>query len=127
MGGQLTAGAGPMAIDLQALLLRWGRVMADRQFTRANDANWIFRGPTPWFVGPRPHYRVDETQKAKIEMVYGGTGLAGWLLFAIGLVLWVWGLSLLFIVLWIVVLAALENSVRWLALRPLLQDTPRTN
>jgi hypothetical protein len=53
--------------------------MAASQFRRSADA-WIFRAPTPWVVGPRPHYLLDNSQKAKIELILGASHAVTWLL-----------------------------------------------
>src|SRR4051812_32472797 len=52
------------------IVQRLGRQMSARQLRRTADA-WIFRAPTPWVVGPHPHYLVNETQKSAIETIVG--------------------------------------------------------
>lgn len=75
------------------LLLRYGASIAAVQFKRTPQA-WIFRAPTLWFLGPRPHYLVSETQKLKIETLFGASNCVSWLLLAaVGLMLFLWALS----------------------------------
>jgi len=63
---------------LQAL----GRRMTATQFRRAAEV-WIFRAPSPWVVGPRPHYLVNEAQKTTIEAIVGVGHIIFYLLAAV--------------------------------------------
>jgi hypothetical protein len=67
---------------MRRMFLRFGTSIADGHFKRAHQG-WIFRAPTPWILGPRPHYLVSEEQKAKIEMVLGASTFVVWLLSAV--------------------------------------------
>ena len=67
---------------MRRMFLRFGASIADGNFKRAHQG-WIFRAPTPWILGPRPHYLVRAEEKAKIEMVLGAGTLVVWLLSAV--------------------------------------------
>ena len=66
---------------MRRMLTRLGTSGAETRFKRAAQG-WIFRAPTPWILGPRPHYLVSDAQKAKIEMVLGLSFLVTCLLLA---------------------------------------------
>jgi hypothetical protein len=36
---------------------------------RATSDGWVFRSPNPWVFGDTPHYFVNDTQKAQIEVI----------------------------------------------------------
>jgi hypothetical protein len=69
---------------------RFGASIAEPHFRRAHQG-WIFRAPSPWILGPRPHYLVSEEQKAEIEKVLGASTLVVGLLSALAaLVVLLW-------------------------------------
>ena len=81
-----------MAADLRDKLRRLGASTARSLFKPAPDG-WIFRAPTPWVLGSRPHYLVDETQKARIEAMLGTSHTVAYLLMlsaTIAFALYVW-------------------------------------
>lgn len=127
-----------MGTGMHRLLLRFGASVAQSQFRRAPQG-WIFRAPTPWSFGPRPHYLVDEARKARIEMVVGAGNLVVYLLLilavtwfalypaaGVGLVSPPWKDHLLTFVLWCSLLAVPHNFYQCFALWPLLRNLPRT-
>src|SRR5205814_2070566 len=127
-----------METNMQRMLQRLGASTADTQFKRAPQG-WIFRAPTPWVLGPRPHYLVSEALKAKIEVVLGASHLVVWLfLIPIGFVLILSvgsvppkvpsvasGLLLIFLYCSLL-LPGLQNLWHCLALRALLKNSSRT-
>jgi hypothetical protein len=128
---------------MRHMLLRLGALVDQRDFKRSRQG-WIFRAPILWCLGPRPHYLVSDTQKAKIEMVVGaGNLVASLLLPAMALVLFLWAPStlpmapsvahapvLFFVIFGLVVcsflVSGLQNLYRYVGLRPLLKNLPRT-
>ena len=125
-------------------MLLWLGTLADQRDFKRSPQGWIFRAPIPWCLGARPHYLVSDTQKAKIEMVVGAGNLVAWLLLAaIALVLFLWAPSalpmaasvshdpvLFFVIFGLVVcsflVSGLQNLYRYVGLRPLLKNLPRT-
>jgi hypothetical protein len=116
-----------------------GRQMAATQFRRGIQG-WIFRAPTPWVFGPRPHYVVDEAQKAKIEIIVGAGRIVFYLLLILA-VMWFGvyltgriGLKtasklddhLLVFMLACLLSGVVHNLYQCLALWPQLRTLPRT-
>src|SRR4051794_14025358 len=109
-----------------------GRQAGTMQFRR-RPYGWIFRAPAPWLFGRRPHYRVDEGQKERIERVLGAGHLITYVLLTFVL-LWLVlyptsGLGLvspasrdhLFtFILSVLSLGPLHSLFQYLVLRPLL-------
>jgi hypothetical protein len=115
---------------MRRMLLRLGAsVAADRLF-RPTPQGWVFRAPTPWILGPQPHYLLSEAQKAKIEIVLGASTLGAWLLSAaVFVLLWSPSITLsaslqIFALCCLIALA--QNSYHCFAFRNLLKNSPRT-
>jgi hypothetical protein len=120
---------------MRRMLTRLGTSGAGTRFKRAAQG-WIFRAPTPWILGPRPHYLVSDAQKAKIEVVLGASTLVVWLLAAvIAAIVFLWPplasvttlyKHFLFLALCCLLLAG-QNFYNCLALRAILKGSPRTS
>jgi hypothetical protein len=120
---------------MRRMLLRLGTSTAEMRFKRTPQG-WIFRAPTPWIFGPRPHYLVSDAQKAKIEVVLGASTLVVWLLAAvIAAIVFLWPplasvttlyKHFLFLALCYLLLAG-QNFYNCLALRAILKGSPRTS
>jgi hypothetical protein len=110
---------------------------------KPGDGGWIFRAPVPWILGPRPHYLLTGSQKARVEQIYG----------RIFLVFSALALALILLIIWpssesaqnvlppsilgfprdtlaALVCGALgawlQSASRYLALRSLLRNAPQT-
>jgi hypothetical protein len=115
---------------MRRMLLRFGTSIAEGHFKRAHQG-WIFRAPTPWILGPRPHYLVSEEHKAKIEKVLGASTFMVWLLSAVlALVVLLWmpldGTKALLIFAVCCLILISQNLYHCFTLRMLLKDSPRT-
>jgi hypothetical protein len=64
---------------MRRMLQRLGDSIAADRLLKRTSQGWIFRAPTPWILGPHPHYLVSEAQKTKIEIVLGASHLTEWL------------------------------------------------
>jgi hypothetical protein len=124
---------------MRPTLLRFGNSTANWRFKRAPHG-WIFRAPTLWILGPRPHYLINEAQKIKIEMVLGASYFVDWLvLAAIASVLFLMTPSillktplvmnnrLLVFILCCLVIYGLHELYDYFALRSVLKSLPRTS
>jgi len=94
---------------------------------------WIFQAPTRWILGPRPHYLVDDAEKAKIEVALGASTLVVWLLTAvIAAIVFLWAplgsvtTLFLFLALYCLLLVV-QNFCNCLALRAILKNSPRVS
>ena len=120
---------------MRRVLLRLGTSTAEMRFKRAPQG-WIFRAPTPWILGPRPHYLVSDAQKAKIEVALGASTLVVWLLAAvIAAIVFLWPSlasvttlykHFLFLALCCLLLVG-QNFYNCLALRAILKGSPRAS
>jgi hypothetical protein len=122
---------------MRRMLTRLGTSGAETRFKRAAQG-WIFRAPTPWILGPRPHYLVSDAQKAKIEMVLGLSFLVTCLLLAAS-VLFLMPPSvvlksvpyfedrLLIFVVYCLGVSGLQNLGHCFAFRAILKNSPRTS
>jgi hypothetical protein len=120
---------------MRRMLPRFGKSIAEGHFKRARQG-WIFRAPTPWILGPRPHYLVSEEHKAKIEKVLGANTFTVWLLSAVlALVVLLWmpllnapldGTKALLIFAVCCLILIGQNLYHCFTLRVLLKDSPRT-
>ena len=124
------------------LLSRLGNGAATLLFKQVPEG-WIFRAPTPWIWGLRPHYLVSESQKAGITTIFGASYLTGWMLLAALLLLLLltpppflfsvpgfpndrFETWLLIFLVCSLLIGVVQNLYQCLALRTLLRSAPRT-
>jgi hypothetical protein len=124
---------------MRRILQRLGASIAADRLLKRTSQGWIFRAPTPWILGPHPHYLVSEAQKTKIEIVLGASHLTEWLFCAaLSLVLFPLAPSvllqaipdetgrLLALFLSFLMVIGLRNLWQCFALRALLRNAPHT-
>ena len=117
---------------MRRILLQLGKSVAEMRFKRSAHG-WIFQAPTRWILGPRPHYLVDDAEKAKIEVALGASTLVVWLLTAvIAAIVFLWAplgsvtTLFLFLALYCLLLVV-QNFCNCLALRAILKNSPRVS
>jgi hypothetical protein len=115
---------------MRRMLQRLGASNAADRLLKRTSQGWIFRAPTPWILGPHPHYLVSEAQKAKIEIVVGASTVGNLLLSAaVFVLLWAPALSLdasiqIFALCCLIAIA--QNLYHCCAFRDLLKNSSRT-
>jgi hypothetical protein len=123
---------------MRRMLLRLGISIENTTRFKRAPQGWIFRAPTPWIFGPRPHYLVSDAQKVKIETVLGLSLLVTCLLLAVSVLILMPPSVLLtslpnfetrllvFAVFWLVV-SGLQNLGHCFAFQVILKNSPRAS
>jgi len=112
--------------------------MADEGIQEGNfkkaDGGWIFKAPSPWLIGPAPHYLVNDIQKATIAKRLRRSTASNIALFAFAFVIlgYITGRmpEVAIEVAWYValpILVAISVANQYLVIRPLIAGLPRSS